>query len=260
MKFGFIAKVTTALAILICIFAVIKAQTNRVHLITDLPVIKKQPLPSQNVIPAFSAMTNVVKKKKAFFKFIQPEIARANRNIAFDRQFVLDLKSRIENIEKPPLRYYVLLKDYKVPSTDFNQHSVNELLERLDTIPQSLIMVQAANESGWGTSRFARLGLNFFGQWCFKKGCGLVPNERNTDADHEVKVFKSVYESINSYLRNLNTHPAYQHLRDVRSQLRKRNEPVTAEKLAQGLTSYSERREDYVLDILTMLKQNKAYL
>jgi len=260
MKFGFVAKITAALAILICILGVIKAQTNRVQLVSDMPVVKKQALPSKDVIPAFSAMTDVVKKKKAFFKFIQPGIARANRSIALDRQLILDLKSRMKDIEQPPLRYFVLLKNYKVPSTDFNEHSVNELLERLDIIPQSLIMVQAANESGWGTSRFARLGLNFFGQWCFKKGCGLIPSARDTDAGHEVKVFNSVYESINSYLKNLNTHPAYQHLRDVRSQLRKRNEPVTAEKLAQGLTSYSERREDYVLDILTMLRQNKAYL
>jgi len=260
MKFGFIAKITTALAILICILSVIKAQTNRVQVENDMPVVKKQALPSKDVIPAFSAMTNVVEKKKAFFKFIQPGIARANRSIALDRQLILDLKSRLSETEQPPLRYFVLLKNYKVSSTDFNVETIDKLLERLDTIPQSLIMIQAANESGWGTSRFARLGLNFFGQWCFKKGCGLIPSDRNTDAGHEVKVFNSVYDSINSYLKNLNTHPAYQHLRDVRSQLRKRNEPVTAEKLAQGLTSYSERGEDYVLDILTMLRQNKAYL
>lgn len=260
MKFGFIAKITTALALLICILGVIKAQTNRIQLAADIPVVKKQALPSKDVIPAFSAMTNVVEKKKAFFKFIQPGIARANRSIALDRQLILDLQTRIDETQQPPLRYFVLLKNYKITSTEFNNESIVKLLERLDTIPQSLIMVQAANESGWGTSRFARLGLNFFGQWCFKKGCGLVPSDRDNGAGHEVKVFNSTYESINSYLKNLNTHPAYQHLRDVRAQLRKRNEPVTAEKLAQGLTSYSERGEDYVLELLTMLRQNKAYL
>ena len=260
MRFGFVAKVVVALSIVVVGIVFIKATFNR-QLSTQEPVIVgKQPLPTKDVIPAFSAMTNVAEKKQAFFNFIRPGVVNANRTIALDRQYLLDLKSSYEGQSVAPTRYLELLKHYKLETTEFDLPTLERLLRRVDVIPNALVMVQAANESGWGTSRFARLGLNFFGQWCFSKGCGLVPSARNDDASHEVKVFTSVDESIASYLRNLNTHPAYRHLRDVRAVLREHNEAVTASKLATGLTSYSERGEEYVLELLLMLRHNKAYL
>lgn len=260
MRFGFVAKVVVALTLLVVVFVFIKANFNRQFSDIDEVVVGKQPLPTKDVIPAFSAMTNVVEKKKAFFNFIKPGVVSANRTIALDRQYLLDLNAQLNSIEQAPERYLALLTTYKLDSKAFDQITMDNLLRRVDIIPHQLVMVQAANESGWGTSRFARLGLNFFGQWCFSKGCGLVPSARNDGANHEVKVFKSVDASISSYLKNLNTHPAYRHLRDVRAALRANNDPVTAAKLAPGLTSYSERGDEYVLELLQMLRQNKAYL
>jgi len=260
MRFGFVAKVVVALSILVVSIVFIKATFNRQFTAQEPLIIGKQPLPTKDVIPAFSAMTNVTQKKQAFFNFIRPGVVNANRAIALDRQYLLDLKADFKSHSSAPSRYLSLLNHYKMDTKTFDLLTLDQLLQRVDIIPNGLVMVQAANESGWGTSRFARLGLNFFGQWCFSKGCGLVPSARNDDASHEVKVFDSVDESISSYLRNLNTHPAYRHLRDVRAVLREHNEPVTASKLATGLTSYSERGEEYVLELLQMLRHNKAYL
>ncbi|MFM9673737.1 glucosaminidase domain-containing protein, partial [Streptomyces galilaeus] len=81
-------------------------------------------------------------------------------------------------------------------------------LRRVDIIPKELALMQAANESAWGTSRFARIGLNFFGQWCYSQGCGMIPNRRNSGAAHEVAAFKSVRDAVSSYFKNINTHAA----------------------------------------------------
>jgi len=260
MKYSFIGKIITALALLIVSMWFFTSNERQINGNSDDAIVGKQSLPSKDVIPAFSAMSDIVEKKKAFFNFIRPGIVNANRNVALDRQYLLDLRTNLKETSIPPKRYQRLLVKYQLDFTELNLHSITQLLTRVDTIPQSLIMIQAANESGWGTSRFARLGLNFFGQWCFDKGCGLIPKTRNKEATHEVQVFKSLDDSIASYINNLNTHPAYQHLRDVRAQLRARNERTSAEKLAQGLTSYSERGDEYVLELLQMLQNNKAYL
>lgn len=119
--------------------------------------------------------------------------------------------------------------------------------------------MQAANESAWGTSRFARIGLNFFGQWCYTKGCGMVPKRRNTGAAHEVAAFKSVRAAINSYFKNINTHPAYKDLRAIRENLRLEQKPILATELTHGLMSYSERGEAYIEELNTMISQNRAY-
>lgn len=138
--------------------------------------------------------------------------------------------------------------------------SLDELLTRVDTIPEDLVLIQAANETGWGSSRFAREGMNFFGQWCFKKGCGLVPQSRSEGLSHEVAVFKSVEDSVGSYMRNLNSNAAYSLLRAIRADLRAQNQPVSAEKLVYGLMNYSERQEAYVEELLDMLRHNNQFL
>ncbi|MGO3300883.1 MAG: glucosaminidase domain-containing protein, partial [Pseudoalteromonas sp.] len=152
----------------------------------------------------------------------------------------------------------VILNSYKLPST-INSLSLTQALRRVDVIPRELALIQAAKESAWGTSRFARIGLNFFGQWCYKKGCGMVPNLRNSDAGHEVAAFKSVRAAVNSYFKNINTHNAYKDLRSIRENLRRQNQPIEATKLTEGLLSYSERREAYVEDLNTMISQNRVY-
>ena len=136
---------------------------------------------------------------------------------------------------------------------------MNELTKRIDMIPSELVLVQAANESAWGTSRFARVGLNFFGLWCYKKGCGMVPNGRNVGAKHEVASFNSVDAAVKRYIHNINTNNAYKVFRNIREQLHQQDQPLSAQVLATGLLPYSERGADYVLDITKMLRHNQAY-
>ena len=111
-----------------------------------------------------------------------------------------------------------------------------------------------------GIAIFAVQGYNFFGLWCFKQGCGFVPRERNDDAKHEVAKFMDLSHSIMTYIRNLNRLYAYQGLRQIRLQLRKDNKPVTAKALTKGLMSYSERGQDYIDELLSMLRVNKKYM
>lgn len=133
---------------------------------------------------------------------------------------------------------------------------VKELMRRVDVIPTSLVLAQAANESGWGTSRFAREGNNIFGQWCFDEGCGLVPNKRGDEASHEVRAFASVDAAVRAYFRNLNTHPSYEDLRTLRASMRMQGLPLNSMVLARGLTRYSERGMDYVLELQDMIRIN----
>jgi Bax protein len=134
------------------------------------------------------------------------------------------------------------------------------ILDRVDEIPTALVLIQAANESAWGNSRFARQANNYFGQWRFTKGCGLVPLRRNAGAKHEVQYFTSAELSVRAYIHNLNTSPSYKMLRNLRHFLRRQGKPLDAEFLAIGLKDYSERGMDYVRIIQGMIRSNKALI
>ncbi|NRA56418.1 MAG: glucosaminidase domain-containing protein [Gammaproteobacteria bacterium] len=263
MRFGFVARFISALAVLaILVFLMpqlIGYQSSRP---LQPEIAPKQQIPQTSILPDFAAITDIRVKKAAFFDFIKPGVIHANNAIAADRAIVLQAQQQL--VAAQPLTELTKLKQiaqyYRLGQQPIEQQLIAQLLMRVDTIPADLILVQAANESGWGTSRFARLGLNFFGQWCFSKGCGLVPSSRNESANHEVEIFDSVDHSIASYLRNLNTHAAYQHLRQIRAQLRANDLTVEAQLLVVGLRNYSQRKDDYVIELLQMLRHNKAYL
>jgi Bax protein len=127
----------------------------------------------------------------------------------------------------------------------------------VDTIPASLVLAQAANESAWGTSRFARQGKNVFGIWCFRDGCGKVPNARAPGKRHEVASFDSVQDGVSYYLLLLNTHPAYAQLRSLRDEKRRVDEKPTGATLAEGLLRYSERGGAYVRELQAMIRVNQ---
>jgi Bax protein len=140
------------------------------------------------------------------------------------------------------------------------EQTIEVLIRRVDSIPEALILVQAANESGWGASRFAQQGYNFFGLWCFKKGCGFVPRQRDDDAKHEVAKFTDLSHAVMTYMRNLNRHYAYKDLRMIRENLRQDGKPVTARALASGLLSYSERGQEYINELKSMLRVNTKHM
>ncbi len=143
-----------------------------------------------------------------------------------------------------------LAKQYKVRKADFTKAATwQALLLRVDIIPISLVVAQSINESAWGQSRFACEGNNYFGQWCYRKGCGLVPKQRATGAKFEVQRFPSMLNSVQSYMMNLNTLHLYSGLRVRRHLIRLSGRPITGLKLVGTLSMYSIRRAAYVQSI-----------
>ncbi|MEW6982867.1 glucosaminidase domain-containing protein [Colwelliaceae bacterium 6471] len=215
-------------------------------------------------LPKFAHIRDVKEKKRQFFNFIRPAIEQENGKISRERQSIAQIQDKI-SLEEPLSEEDIsvlnaLVKKYKVSKKYSLLQQLDELLNRIDIIPASLVLVQAANESAWGTSRFARIGLNFFGIWCYRQGCGMVPNSRDSGANHEVAAFDSVNAAVKRYLYNINTHNAYDVFRVIRAQLREQNQPLSPQVLATGLLAYSERGSDYVIEITDMIRHNKEYL
>jgi len=224
-----------------------------------LPAIPDVPV--HRDLPDFMSMTDVTEKKEEFFRFLLPMVEAENIRILHDRAYLKAIYERFKNnalteSDKKQLadwiEYYRLEDDIAIDENLFGL-----LKRRIDIIPEMMVLVQAANESGWGTSRFSRKGLNLFGQWCYSKGCGLVPTGRDEDGRHEVARFDSVNASVRSYMRNINTHGAYLDLRLLREQKRLDNEDILARDLITGLSSYSERGEDYIDELRAMIRINR---
>lgn len=211
-------------------------------------------------LPDFSAITDIEQKKSQFFNYLRPLVEKENRKIKYKQQLLASLQLEIEKDRYHSAistkKLMKLANEYDLKSENIKKN-LKELKLRIDIIPASLVLAQAANESAWGTSRFATQANNLFGQWCYTKGCGLVPNSRITGSQHEVRKYATVQASISSYMRNLNTHNAYIDLRNIRAGLRLRNQSITGEKLAHGLSSYSERGQEYVDELINMIKYNK---
>lgn len=211
-------------------------------------------------LPNFSIISDIPELKTRFFEFLEPLAKAANQDVLDDRDWLLELKSELDQDKQPGwIKQWSLNRiaaRYGLNNKELAPGElVEQLLLRVDTIPISLILVQAAAESGWGRSRFARQGNNLFGEWCYTKGCGLVPKNRSTGDTHEVKAFDRPYDSVTSYLHTLNTHPAYKSLRQKRKALRNADRAVTGFALAGTLIFYSERRQAYVNEIKIMLRQ-----
>ena len=197
-------------------------------------------------------------RKTAFFSYFLPLIAAKNQEIALTREKLHHWRDNSSDIGWWDARQLDdLASQYRVKEFTIDDNaSWDKLLLKVDVLPPSLVLAQAANESAWGTSRFATLGNNYFGQWCYKKGCGLVPKQRDTGKAHEVAAFDSPQESLNSYMQNLNSHPAYKPLRKIRDQCHRNNQDITGIALAVGLTSYSERGAQYIKELQEMINFN----
>lgn len=208
-------------------------------------------------LPDFTTIQNTRDKKQAFFSYMLPLVNEANTRVMAERQlverWVLE-EDELSDDDKHEI--HNLLSKYRVNSEDPEEQK-DLLLRRVNVIPPSLVLAQAANESGWGTSRFAQEGNNLFGQWCFREGCGLVPEARGGSSRHEVRRFDTPLDSVESYIRNLNSHPRYRHLRDLRLQSLEEDGSVTGEELVPGLLGYSERGEDYLDEIRHMIEFNQ---
>ena len=216
-------------------------------------------------LPDFTRISDIPELKTSFFDFLEPLADSANREVLNTRAWLLQLKTELDQGKRPDWFDRRSLKNiadhYGLEDTALTTEKlVEELLQRVDTIPAPLMLVQAAAESGWGRSRFARQGNNLYGEWCYEKGCGLVPKKRSAEARHEVQAFDRPYDSVVSYLHTLNTHPAYRELRQKRQALRNAEAAVTSQALADTLIFYSERRQAYVNEIKHMLRQYRRMM
>ena len=198
------------------------------------------PLILQNLPADLNTIQSSKLRKSIFFKSLLPMILLANDEIRVEREQLLIINQQLsqrEKLDESQLQILsTLSKRYKVKS-DLTQpkKTVAQLLNRIDIIPVDLALAQAANESAWGTSRFSRVANNLFGEWTFVPGQGIIPQGRPEGETYEVQKFSTVYDSVRSYLQNLNTHSAYKHLRHLRSESRKSGQSLKGLKLAEGL-------------------------
>ena len=214
--------------------------------------------PSLPFKPDFPAISSFLARQQAFIMFMVPKINNANNEIFITRTQILNLLASQKNntaLSYSALSWLSEIADvYQVPNFEItNSASVSELLNRVDTIPTSLILAQAGDESGWGASRFAVDADNFFGEHCYVAGCGLLPIGSNASIGFEIEKFSTAQESINDYLYNLNTNPAYSGFRAMRAELRAHNEPLAGFRLAPFLTHYSILGNRYDLQISSII-------
>ena len=201
----------------------------------------------------FSQYAAGTERKKVFIEYFKPLIEEENKTVFALREKIIQAQKK----QHKPSWLVAALTDYRLVSFDeTNAQHWEDLLARVDIVPVSLALAQAANESGWGTSRFAREGNNFYGQWCFTQGCGIVPTSRNAGANHEVAAFDSPQQSVSRYILNINSHPTYAELRAIRLSLRQQQQPITGGALAAGLLGYSERKEAYIEELRDMIRHN----
>ncbi|MFL1404346.1 glucosaminidase domain-containing protein [Marinobacter sp. M1N3S26] len=207
-------------------------------------------------LPDFHLYQDVTEKKAAFFSYLYSRTLLVNSRILLQRQHLLDLQVK-ETLSENDIEWLAKQAErLRVDQETGSDEMFRRLLRRLDTIPPSLVLAQAANESAWGTSRFARQGNNLFGQWCFSPGCGLVPLSRPEGANYEVARFRSAYHSVRAYVQNLNRHPAYHELRVLREKAHQSGGYPTGSELAAGLGDYSERGHEYIRELRSMIRYN----
>lgn len=214
------------------------------------------------MLPNLSTL-GVTERKRVFFEYLAPIVRAKNDAVRVQRAQLLRIHRRHQGgDELSPGQYRTvaeLARQYRIDSwPDDIAAALDELLLRVDVVPVDLALIQAAKESGWGQSRFALEGNNLFGQWCYTRGCGLVPQMRSGEAQHEVQVFDDVSASVASYIDNLNTGWAYEDLRRIRARLRADGGEITGHRLAPGLVKYSQRRQAYVDEVNSMLRSNQV--
>ena len=195
-------------------------------------------------------LQSVQLKKETFIKIVLPLIVAENEKILDDREKlkIISKKKFTTELEKQWLRQKLL--EYKVKKGDINQ-----LMIRMDIIPVSIALAQAAKESGWGTSRFALEGNAIFGQWTWD-GQGIAPLKRDSDKNHKILKFPILRASVKAYKNNLNTHKSYVKFRDKRRKLREKNLVITGLVLSDTLKSYAQTGSEYTKILNQIITQN----
>ncbi len=215
--------------------------------------------PGDRSLPDFRVIEETGERKQAFIEFLWPVVKYENRRVLEKRKKLLAILDELEAGKPATPHEQAWLAEqaklYRVKAKG-DLERARKLATRIDIVPVSLALSQAALESAWGTSRFARQGNNLFGQWCITAGCGIVPHRRPPQATYEVQAFETIAGSVRTYLRQLNSHPAYQPLRDIRAQARRAGRGPSGLEMAAGLINYAAIGEDYVQHIKGVIRRN----
>ncbi len=209
--------------------------------------------------PDFTKMKSIQAKKDAFFTYLLPKVLLVNSEILRERQSLpcLTAEEIASSFDSVHLRQLAI--KYRVPDRDALSDSelCEALIARISVIPVALVLAQAANESAWGTSRFARQQNNYFGLWCFTAECGVRPEAADSNTRHRVAAFDDVIDGLRYYALTLNSHPAYVRFRSLRRALEVEGKPIRASMLLSGLDRYSERGEAYLEELRQMIRVNR---
>ncbi|RDX34205.1 mannosyl-glycoprotein endo-beta-N-acetylglucosamidase [Arcobacter sp. HD9-500m-PIT-SAG03] len=201
---------------------------------------------------SYYEITNTKEQKEVFFNLLYKLIVDENLQILQDRQMIQDtLSNNLFNINYNSKNFPKLLKlkkKYNVKSV----FSLNEFLEKVDVIPPSLALAQAAVESGWGKSRFVKEANNIFGHWTYGEK-GLIPKNRDKNAKHKIRIFDSLQKSIRAYMLNLNSNRAYVLFREKRLQLREVNLLPLGKELSATMKNYSGIGRKYLKILSTLI-------
>jgi Bax protein len=197
------------------------------------------------------ALQSTKLKKETFIKIVLPLIVAENERIMDDRQKLLSLSDKkfTTDLEKQWIRQKLL--EYKVKKGD-----LKKLIVRMDIIPTSIALAQAAKESGWGTSRFALEGNAIFGQWTWS-GKGIAPLDRESNKNHKILKFPILRASVKAYQNNLNTHKSYSKFRQKRLALRDKNKKIKGLELTETLNNYAQTGTEYTKILNQIIKQNR---
>lgn len=208
------------------------------------------------------------RKKEVFFRAVLPHVLVANRRIRDERARLVVLGERLRAGQVPTGEEEAFLADlaerYRIGMERDEAGArpealIEELLHRVDVVPPSLALAQAAIESAWGGSRFAKLGNSLFGQWVFSADKGMAPLLRDEGANYSVARFVDLAEAVDAYVRNLNSFWAYEEFRTLRRGMREAGEPLDPHALAEGLLLYSIRREEYVEEVRRVVRDNRLH-
>jgi len=193
---------------------------------------------------------NSKKRKELFIQIILPLVIYENNSIKLDRMKLFSILNKSKNTKKEKNWLNMKFKQYGVVNKDLSTLKV-----RMDEVPVSMAIAQAAKETGWGTSRFAQEGNALFGQWTWS-GDGIKPANAEDDSTHKVMRFKVLQASVKAYQRNLNTHPSYKDFRSARAELRDEGKKLDSMILTEYLDKYAETGKEYVKILRQIIRQN----
>ena len=193
---------------------------------------------------------NIKKRKNLFIQIILPLVIKENNNIRLDRKKLFSILNKNKNTKAENVWLNSKFKQYGVVNKDLSTLKV-----RMDEVPVSMAIAQAAKETGWGTSRFAQEGNALFGQWTWS-GDGIKPSKADDNTTHKVMKFNVLQASVKAYQRNLNTHSSYKDFRVARAELRDEGKKLDSTILSEYLDKYAETGKEYVRVLQQIIKQN----